>query len=480
MKAEPPQRNAKSTSRNWILVLAALFAPFAPSFAYAADSRPIPSTPAFLVGDVAAILLLIVLDAAFEAAGTALAHARATMLKNGERTTIGPLLENRERSIASCRLATFVTRTLLVILTLLPSQPLADVISALRGTSGPSAPDFVMAMVICTIPVITAVVLVSEIFARSLATVQPVETLKRLRPIVPAANAIYGWQTKLILRLGEALTTKFGGEAKLGHAAEEQIKTLLDTAQESGEIQEDERDLLQSVFDFGDTVAREIMTPRVDLDAMPIDSDPQQIIELIRNSGRSRIPLFEGTDDQIIGVIHAKDLLLNKLGTDSKPINLRTMLRPPLFVPENKKLTTLLHDMRASRTEMAIIQDEFGGTAGIVTVEDIVEELVGDIVDEYDQESPEFVEIAEDSFSVSGKFNLDDLNDELDTQFDSEEFDTVGGFVFGVFGRQPKVGEAILVENIEFVVTESDGRRIVRLNVRKLEVEPNDADQVGS
>jgi len=209
------------------------------------------------------------------------------------------------------------------------------------------------------------------------------------------------------------------------------------------------------------------MTPRVDLDAVNIDTDPSDIIRVIQESGHSRIPVFEDTDDQIIGIIHAKDLLTARLKGDL-PLNLRTLLRPALFVPENKDLYDLLRDLRLSRSQMAIVQDEFGGTAGIVTIEDIVEELVGDIVDEYDVETPD---ITPDGigFHVNGKTNLDDLNGEVGSNFDSEEFDTVAGFVFGLFGRQPKVGEYITDGDYRFCVVESDGRRITRLRLERID-----------
>ena len=144
--------------------------------------------------------------------------------------------------------------------------------------------------------------------------------------------------------------------------------------------------------------------------------------------------------------------------------SLRSLMRPAHFVPENKDLHELLTEMRASRSQMVIVQDEFGGTAGIVTIEDIVEELVGDIVDEYDVEEPEIVAVG-DAWLVDGKTHLDDLNDQIDGELESEEFDTVGGYVFGLFGRQPKQGECVESEGYRFTVAESDGRRIMRLKV---------------
>jgi putative hemolysin len=265
-----------------------------------------------------------------------------------------------------------------------------------------------------------------------------------------------------------AFTARFGAKATfdVAHQAEEEIKTLVESAQESGAIEDDEKELLHSVFEFTDTVAREIMTPRVDLDAVSIHTDPGEIVKLIQESGHSRIPIYEDTDDQIIGIIHAKDILLATLEKNGQ-VNLRELLRPALFVPEGKNLHELLAEMKSARSQLAIVQDEFGGTAGIVTMEDIVEELVGDIQDEYDEEEPAIVE-EEGFYLVEGRTHLDDVNAILGSQFESETFDTIGGYVFGLFGRQPKESEGIEENGYRFAVVETDGRRIVRLRISRV------------
>jgi CBS domain containing-hemolysin-like protein len=246
---------------------------------------------------------------------------------------------------------------------------------------------------------------------------------------------------------------------------EEEIKTLAESGEESGQIESDERELIHSVFEFADTVAREIMTPRVDLDAMPVKSDPADVVRVIEETGHSRIPLYEATDDDILGVVHAKDLL--GAMAQGRTVELRKLIRPVLTVPEGKGLRELMGEMRAARTQMAIVQDEFGGTAGVVTVEDIVEELVGDIVDEYDAEESDIVPV-EDGWLVSGKTHLDELNDRIGSEFDTNEFDTIGGFVFGQFGRQPKEGEFVEVDLYRFTVNETDGRRVQQLRIEPI------------
>jgi CBS domain containing-hemolysin-like protein len=239
----------------------------------------------------------------------------------------------------------------------------------------------------------------------------------------------------------------------------------VESAEETGEIERDEKELIHSVFEFSDTIAREIMTPRVDLDALSVTADAITAVKMIETTGHSRIPLFEETDDQIVGIVHAKDLLMAIAA--GKKVTLRGIMRQPLFVPENKNLHELLGEMRNSRSQFAIVQDEFGGTAGIVTIEDIVEELVGDIVDEYDNEEPSFQKV-DDGWLVDGKTHWNDVNHEIGSEFDSEEFDTIGGYVFGLFGRQPVLAETIEEAEHRFTVTKTDGRRILQLRIEKV------------
>ncbi len=198
------------------------------------------------------------------------------------------------------------------------------------------------------------------------------------------------------------------------------------------------------------------------MDAVPADINPYDLVELIQESGHSRIPIFEGTDDEIVGIVHAKDLFLAMLR--GKPVNIATLMRPALYVTENKSIDELLAEMRVSKSQLAVVKDEFGGTSGIVTIEDIIEELVGEIQDEHDDEMPEVSETLE-GFLVDGKTHLDDVNEEIGSDFESEDFDTIGGYVFGLFGRQPKQGEWLEHAGFQFNILETDGKRILRIRI---------------
>jgi len=422
---------------------------------------------------LAVLLLLNMFLVAGETAVDALrpAHLKIAKEKNGRRyERLQYLLDNRPKMVAACTLAAQLVWLVMMLCTFLMAPNLLDMLQEKFGWANNYANLFISA-VILLIPVALAYLVVGILIPKSYSAVNPLRVVTILYRFITAISVLFSLPAGLVTSLRHYFVTRFGSRAIEDGAnlAEEEIKTLAETAHETGEIEGDERELLHSVFEFTDTVAREVMTPRVDLDAMPVRSDPTEVVKLIQESGHSRIPLYEDTDDQIVGIIHAKDLFGAML--NGKAPNLRTLMRAALFVPENKSLHELLAEMRQNRSQMAIVQDEFGGTAGIVTIEDIVEELVGDIIDEYDVEEPEIVEAA-GGWLIDGRTHLDDVNETTEANFESEEFDTIGGYVFGLFGRQPKLGEQVEDDGWRFIVAESDGRRIMRL---KLEPAPETA-----
>ncbi|AIE83559.1 hemolysin family protein [Fimbriimonas ginsengisoli] len=443
-----------------------------------AANEPIPvSGSAF----IALIVAVIFLNALFVAAETAVDLLRAIHVKHvkeedrANRERLQDLVDNKQRYATACTLASRIARVIIA---------LAIVLLAASFDLGPNRSGsveighFLMNLVFVAIPVSLVNLVVGELVPKSFASLHPHRTGLRLYRLIRAAAVVFSVPASLLVGVANLVTRTFGGRASftMPNQAEEEIRTIVESAQESGEIEIDEKKLLNSVFEFTDTVAREIMTPRVDMDAMPIKSDPADLVRVMQESGHSRIPLYEETDDQIVGIVHAKDILMRMVGDD--PISIRDIMRPALFVPEGKNLHELLREMRQGRSQMAVVQDEFGGTAGIVTIEDIVEELVGDIVDEYDTEEPEPVESDTGGFVAEGKTHLDDVNEEIGSSFESEEFDTVGGYVFGLFGRQPKPGESIQSEGYRFLVLETDGRRILKLRIEPIE-SPSFLEEVG-
>jgi CBS domain containing-hemolysin-like protein len=240
----------------------------------------------------------------------------------------------------------------------------------------------------------------------------------------------------------------------------------VDVAEEEEEIEEEERELIHSVFEFGDTVVREVMVPRPDMVTVRADASLDEAMETILKAGYSRVPIYEGDTDNIVGVLYAKDLL-KRIHESKEGAKVSELGRPPIFVPEQKKVAELLREMQSRRIHMAIVVDEYGGTAGLVTIEDLIEEIVGEIVDEYDQEEPLVEPIDENTIRVDAKMPIDEVNELLGADLPHDEWDTVGGLVFGLTGRVPAVGEKVRYDSLEFVTERVTGRRIQKVVITK-------------
>jgi CBS domain containing-hemolysin-like protein len=275
----------------------------------------------------------------------------------------------------------------------------------------------------------------------------------------------------LILIANAALFVLPGrGMPKGPFVTEEEIRHLVDVAEEEEEIEGEERELIHSVFEFGDTVVREVMVPRTDMVATDAGAPLEHALETIVKVGYSRIPIYEGDTDNIIGVLYAKDLL-RQSSEQRRGKTVASLGRSPLFVPEQKKVAELLREMQQQRIHMAIVVDEYGGTAGLVTIEDLIEEIVGEIVDEYDQEEPLVEPIDDRTMRVDAKMPIDEVNELLGVELPHDEWDTVGGLVFGLTGRVPAVGELVRFDSIEFRTERVTGRRIQKVVITNVATE---------
>jgi len=250
---------------------------------------------------------------------------------------------------------------------------------------------------------------------------------------------------------------------------EKEIQQLIDEGEERGLISEDEGEMIQGIFSFRDTIAREIMVPRTEVVcARAEEATLTDIITLIVQSGHSRIPIYQESVDNIIGILHAKDLLSYWC---SETADFREMMRPPYFIPETKKISEVLKDLRDKKSHMAIVIDEYGGTAGILTLEDIIEEIIGDVMDEYDAEEKLIAENEDGSITVDARLDVEDLEDYLHVQFPEGKFESVAGFVISLLGRVPDVDERIEYENIEMVIEAANSRKIEKIRIRNSDQE---------
>lgn len=247
---------------------------------------------------------------------------------------------------------------------------------------------------------------------------------------------------------------------------EEEIQTLVTAGEKEGVIEEGAGEMITSIFRLDDMITREVMRPRIDVLAVDVDSDPDEVLERVIASGHSRIPVYDETIDNVIGLLYTKDLLRYQAESEEMP-SLREILRPAHFVPEAKRLDSLLKEMQAKKIQLAVVVDEYGGVAGLVTLEDVVEEIVGEIQDEYDREEPEVIKKEKDVYLFDTRIPLDDVQELLAIPLPLEEIDSLGGFIYNKLGHIPDVGESLTYEDVTFEVVEITGRRIRKVQATK-------------
>jgi len=248
--------------------------------------------------------------------------------------------------------------------------------------------------------------------------------------------------------------------------SEEELRSIVDMGEEKGTLQQDEKEMIHSIFEFSETTVKEIMIPRIDMVCISTDSKLDSLLSLIKKHLHSRIPLYKDKVDNIIGIIYAKDLLPFVNRKSDGDANLEKLARPAYFVPEQKKIDELLRDFQSQRIHMAIVVDEYGGTSGIVTLEDIIEEIVGEIQDEHDSEQPLYQKISDNEYLVDGGMDLEEINEELKLQLPTEEgVETLAGFLFGLFGSVPREKQSVNYENYKFSVEKVVRRRITKVKI---------------
>ncbi|PLX85986.1 MAG: HlyC/CorC family transporter [Desulfuromonas sp.] len=247
---------------------------------------------------------------------------------------------------------------------------------------------------------------------------------------------------------------------------EKDLQEVISESEEEGIINEDEGDMLHSIFEFGETIVREIMVPRTDMVCCSITTSLDELVEAILTSGHSRIPVYEGSADRIVGLVYAKDLL-KYWGNRAQDISVGEVMRTPYFVPETKKIEELLQEFRTKRVHMAIAVDEYGGTSGLATIEDLLEEIVGDIQDEYDLEESWLQDEGDGAVQVDARLNIEELEEHFGIHILREKFDTVGGYLFHLLGHVPRAGEEIGDGGLVMTVLESDERKIHRVRIRR-------------
>lgn len=275
-----------------------------------------------------------------------------------------------------------------------------------------------------------------------------------------------------VVRLGEWMDGLFAEAVSDGDTSverrEEAAAQFRDVINTEADVSLDERDLLLGVFDFGETTAEEVMVPRVDIVGIEQSTPWSEVLDRVRSAQHSRVPVFEETVDEIVGILYAKDLLAAVIADEEPSSGWLALIRPPSFVPSSKRIADLLREFRASGRHMAIVADEYGGTAGLVTIEDVLEELVGEIRDEYDDEERQVESEGETKFWVSGRLTLDDLSDALHYDFRRDDVTTVGGLVLELVGRVPRAGESLHIGPFRVIAERVVRRKIERVYLERV------------
>lgn len=283
-----------------------------------------------------------------------------------------------------------------------------------------------------------------------------IQLFKPLYAVLIYSSAIFGRLFNLKPSEGERKVT------------EEEILTIVEASSKTGDIEAEESEMIQNIFEFGDTTVDDVMTHRTEVSALNIKSTKKQILDFVRVEQFTRFPVYEGDIDHIIGTLHVKDLLKYIDNPDEK-FTLKSLLRPPYFIPDSKRTSELFREMQKQKNHIAIVLDEYGGTAGIVTIEDLIEEIVGNIFDEYDDEENEIQMIDSNTYEVDGLSNIHDVEDAIDCGLPVDDYDTISGFILGQLGRFPEDGEEVVViyEGCKFEVLKIEDKIIARVRITR-------------
>jgi putative hemolysin len=427
--------------------------------------------------DLAIVVVLIVASAFFAASELSLItvkrHRISQLASEGNRSAqmVEQLVQNPSRFLATIQVAlTFLGFLASAVGAVSFSGALADLIRVIPW--GPiQGAARTIAFLLTTLLIALATIVVGELAPKTLA----LSFTERFALFVARPIAFIGWLLSpfvwLVTLISGFLVRLFGGTERpqAGYLSTEELKLLVETGSEQGGIEEEEKEMIHGVIELSQTKVHEVMIPRIGIRAVEISDPFDEILDMVIRAGHSRVPVFEESLDNIVGILYAKDLLpyLKRDGEDAAEIDVRSLVRPAVYVPETKAVDELLHEMQVAKRHIAIVVDEYGGTAGLISIEDIVEEIVGEIQDEYDVEEPMVEPISSDgevTFRVDGRVSMDDLRDLFDLsdeeESDEEAYDTVGGFIVHRVGRIPLPGAEVPFRDVTLRVEAADPRRV--------------------
>ncbi len=316
---------------------------------------------------------------------------------------------------------------------------------------------------------------VVEAMAKTFGVLHSDRAALAVAPLIWVLGRILALPTRALIGLANVLLP--GKGLKQGpFVSEADLRAMVEAGHEEGSIEHEERELIHSIFEFGDTIVREVMVPRPDIVAIEADRRLRDVQALVLQHGFSRIPVYRGDLDDVVGIVFAKDVL-KALHQGRHDMPLSEIVREVHFVPESKKVADLLREMQQQKFHIALVTDEYGSVSGLVTLEDLLEELVGEIADEYDREEPEVVQIGVDTYRVDGKVSIDEVNELLGVELPHDGWDTVGGLVLGLLGSIPQEGQEVRFGDLVFTAEQVRGRRISKVLITRREQDEHAAEE---
>ncbi|HWP62712.1 MAG TPA: hemolysin family protein [Candidatus Binatia bacterium] len=424
------------------------------------------------LGELLVIALLVLLNGVFVAAEIALVTIRRSrveqLVEEGDRRAlrVRRLVDDPGRFLAVIQLGiTFIGFLASAFAAISLARVLADAFGRLGLASDLAT---AAALVVVTLLLSLFTIVFGELVPKSIALAHPDRVALLLAGPVDLLGRLLGPLVTFLAGITRSILRPFGIEVtKEARISAEELKLIVERGGEEGVLEAEEEQMIHAVIELGDRRLHEVMVPRPDIVALPAEATVDEAVEVIVREGHSRIPVYEESIDEIVGILYAKDLLpILKDGAERPP--LRSILRTPVFVPESMPIDDLLHELQRRKVHLAIVLDEYGGTAGLVTIEDLLEEIVGEIQDEYDVEEPLVVRLSADEARMDGRVAIEELEETFDVELeleDRDEYDTLGGLIFHRLGELPEPGDRVTVGPLTLTVESTDGRRVGKVLV---------------
>jgi CBS domain containing-hemolysin-like protein len=409
----------------------------------------------------------------FTIAGVGLMAASEVAITRTNRVRVYHLVEEKQRGAASLERIVdnpppFLNVVLLLTLVFTIGGTTVATDLAVRHFHGAGE-------IVATVSMTLLLFVFAEVTPKTFAIQNTDRVALRVAPFLVGLARLFGPLARGLLKVAN-LIMPGKGLPQGPYVTESEIKAMAEVASDEEQIEEEEKELIHSIFEFGDTIVREVMVPRPDIVAVEVTKDLREVQDIVLKHGFSRIPVYREDLDDIVGIVFAKDVL-KALHQGRAEMPLEEICRPAHFVPEVKRCTELLREMQQEKFHIAMVVDEHGSVSGLVTLEDLIEELVGEIADEYDREEPQVMAVEDGVYRVNGRLPIDELNELLDVELPHEEWDTVGGLMLSLLGAIPQEGQEVTFDHLKFKAEKVQGRRIAQVLISRVPDEPEKSEE---